>query len=336
MKKAFSLLLLILAVCMGTCSSVMADDAKEEDILYYGDYAYTLANGQATIVGCNGQFGGLCIPDFDDEEYGIPDRPGKEDESATFPHFIDGVWRTVVPATLDGHPVVAIGNGAFTESHGGDIVLPEGLTSIGSYAFYMCHHTQAITIPASVTFIADDAFDDYGGATLRVAEGSRAARYAEEHGLPYTYDMDYRVFASGKLLYTVTDGLATICGYDSYGMYKYTFGYADYNDDDGTDLVIPGRLDGHSVIAIRGRPFPYAFNRSDLTSVTIPEGITSIGNYLFAGCESLTDVTIPESCTLIDKGVFDDCPNLTLTVVKGSCAEEYAQENWIPYRYDTE
>ena len=57
---------------------------------------------------------------------------------------------------------------------------------------------------------------------------------------------------------------------------------------------------------------------SSLTSITIPEGVTEIGNYAFRGCSSLTSITIPEGVTEIGWDAFKDCSSLTsITIPEG-------------------
>lgn len=57
-----------------------------------------------------------------------------------------------------------------------------------------------------------------------------------------------------------------------------------------------------------------AFKNSYITSVTIPNTITSIGYCVFASCSSLTSVTIPNSVTSIEESAFEDCRFTSITI----------------------
>ena len=71
----------------------------------------------------------------------------------------------------------------------------------------------------------------------------------------------------------------------------------------------------YSVTAIGEWAF---YNRSSLTSVTIPNSVTSIGSYAFASCSSLTSVAIPNSVTSIGKFAFSGCNSLTSVTIPNS------------------
>lgn len=72
-------------------------------------------------------------------------------------------------------------------------------------------------------------------------------------------------------------------------------------------LTIPDTLGGRPVTAIGYRAFA---ERTDLTSVTIPEGVTELGTSVFNGCTSLTSVTLPDSLTTLGNYVFKKCSRL--------------------------
>lgn len=61
------------------------------------------------------------------------------------------------------------------------------------------------------------------------------------------------------------------------------------------------------------------------SQVTIPNGVTSIGNYAFFGCSGLTSVTLPNGITIIGDGAFDS--SATLRVPRNSYAEQWCKAN---------
>lgn len=72
-------------------------------------------------------------------------------------------------------------------------------------------------------------------------------------------------------------------------------------------LIIPDTLGSRPVTAIGYRAFA---ERTDLTSVTIPEGVTELGTSVFNGCTGLTSVTLPDSLTTLGNYVFKKCSSL--------------------------
>ena len=123
----------------------------------------------------------------------------------------------------------------------------------------------------------------------------------------------------------------------------------------GTDaeLTVPDELDGHPVREIGHKGFyecdslttitlpdglttigDSAFASCDsLTTITLPDGLTTIGDGAFYDCDALTSVTLPDSLTSIGDSAFSDCDALTLTVSRDSYACQYAIDNGLAYTY---
>lgn len=114
------------------------------------EFRYRTENGGAVITGYRGTLSLLCIPE-----------------------------------TLDGLPVIAIGERAFEGASLTAVVLPNGLCSIGWFAFYGCESLINVTIPASVNSIGYAVFDGCGDLTVYCPPDSYAARYAQSYGLSY-------------------------------------------------------------------------------------------------------------------------------------------------------
>ena len=102
------------------------------------------------------------------------------------------------------------------------------------------------------------------------------------------------------------------CTYEENGSGITVTGYEGELPD---DLILPGEINGKTVIAIGDNAF---WGCDSLTSVTIPDSVTSIGNGAFGNCDSLTSVTIPDSVTIIGGWAFAWCYSLTSVAIPDS------------------
>lgn len=73
-------------------------------------------------------------------------------------------------------------------------------------------------------------------------------------------------------------------------------------------VVIPSKINGNTVIGIEPRVFK---GNLQLTSITLPEGLTIIGSMAFNGCKNLTTVVLPDGLTTIGDSAFLQCRSLT-------------------------
>ncbi len=98
--------------------------------------------------------------------------------------------------------------------------------------------------------------------------------------------------SEGGYNYTISNGNATISGYTGPG---------------GT-ITVPGTLGGLPVIAIGDSSF---ISNHNLTMITLPDSLTSIGRYAFSNCGGLTSIIFGNSLTSIGFRAFQICINLT-------------------------
>jgi len=197
---------------------------------------------------------------------------------------VDGVLFNKLQTSLITYPA----GGSDTYS------IPDSVTSIGTFAFDGCTSLTSITIPENVTSIGDGAFTDCTSLT-RVT-------------LPKLLVGDYESFGlSADQLsawtYTVTDNQATITGYSGAG----------------GAVEIPAELDGIAVVKV-GDGWPPVVGAFDytVTSIIIPDSVTSIGDDAFSYCNNLTSITIPDSVTIIGQDAFRFCSSLTSLTIPNS------------------
>lgn len=104
-------------------------------------------------------------------------------------------------------------------------------------------------------------------------------------------------------VYTTNDGAITITGYVG----------------SGGDVVIPSQITGLPVTSIGDNAFGWAFGGTmSFINVTIPRGITNIGNYAFSTCLFMQDLTISDSVTRIGDWAFYNCEHLTNVTIGNS------------------
>ncbi len=176
-----------------------------------------------------------------------------------------------------------------------DVVIEDGVTSIGSYAFHSCSNLTRIEIPNSVTSINYEAFYQCENLT-----GIEVPNSVANIGDGVFYD------CNGFTSVTIPNGVTRIG--------NYTF----YSCNNLTSIEIP-----NSVTSIG----EYAFDCcNSLTSINIPNSVTSIGNGAFFSCGSLANIEIPNSVTSIGNGAFSGCSRLTKIEIPNSVTSigEYA------------
>ena len=190
------------------------------------------------------------------------------------------------------------------------LTLPEGLSEIGWAAFYGCTGLTTLTLPESLTFIGAGAFMDCTSLatvkakmpkpftldTLAFDNIGATCKLIVPYGTKEAYEADGwtdEVFKGG-----VEEMPGGQCGPD------LTWTY----DTDTRHLTITGTGAMNSFGSERGKPwYRYQWN---ITSVSLPDGLTSIGAHAFSNCSYLATINIPESVTSIGRCAFIGCRSL--------------------------
>lgn len=317
--------------------------------------------------------------------------------TGTITEYLGNETNVVVPYEIDGIKVLHIGEQLFWHKDIGDVIIPNTVTSIGSYAFagctfrnfiipnsitYIdayafyecgflmsiiipdsvtsvdshafdgCRDLRSITIPNSVTEVGVNIFDDCGSLSEIIFKGSKSqwdslgisknnARITCEGNLAsevyvenvakdtmslYYYG-DEHIKPSEEYFFDLTDtGELTVreefqgeflnesqivIPYEINDIKVKSLGYeAFFGRFTLTSIIMP-----NGITSIDACAFEYC---EGLPTIIIPEGVTSIGYNAFSGCINLTSIIIPDSVTYIGEDAFYNCVNLKTITFKGS------------------
>lgn len=292
---------LALAVCLLTgMLSVTASALTQNEDGYAGLYN--------KVPSSNGS--GYTYRFLSENTIAITDYNGYDTE-VTIPSKIDGYTVTGVENMDTSHikkivmpdTVTYIGEYAFGDYYDNgvpleEIVLSKNLKSIGPSAFRRCYDLKSIDIPKSVTEIGHSAF--YGCSSL------------ENVSINSEIDIAENVFSSVPAVN------------NSYGDWQYNENSSDFFIWNGwlygykgnsKNPVIPSGVYGIN---------DYLFRDSDITGITIPEGVKYIGYGAFQNCTALKSVKLPNSLQKIGGEAFGDCTSLSsVTFGSGLKSIEY-------------
>ncbi len=180
------------------------------------------------------------------------------------------------------------------------VVIEDGVTTIGDFAFFSCSSLKSVTIPDGVISIGDRAFEACSSLTS-IDVGVENKYFSSVDGNLYNKaKTEFIQYAIGKNQndFVIPNSVTNIIGYAFCGCSSLT------------SITIP---DGVTYIGYKA-----FYDCSSLTGITIPDSVTSIGNYAFEWCSGLTSITIPDSVTSINNSAFGDCSSLTSITIPDS------------------
>ncbi len=198
-------------------------------------------------------------------------------------------------SVIIGSSVTSIGNCAFSFCKRlTTVTIPDNVTNIGYEAFYNCTRLTTVAIPDSVTSIGDSTFEDCTSLTTVTIPDS------------VTSIGDSAFFCCDSLTtVTIPDGVTSIGG----DAFKDCTSLANVYYTGDTESWCGITFDGYSA-----NPMYYAMNfyidNALVKEIVIPDTVAEIKPYTFCGFEGVISVTIGDGVTSIGDGAFYNCTNL--------------------------
>ena len=279
---------IILGILLFLCVAVLP---METQAATEGYLTYTIKDGEVTITNCD------------------------EDASG----------KIVIPDTIEGYPVTAIGEGAFWDCTGikeivvpngvtvipdaafrecetlEKITLPEGITSIGNGAFYECEYLVSINIPKSVTSIGGGAFlACYKLSEITIPEGVQEIKDST-----FAYCNSLKNVTIPESVTTIGAKAFSGCPLSSdFVLPKHISSLGDGAFSRGCGITVPEdhpyfTMDEYGVLFNRDKTKLILTLRPIVGKYEVPAGVQSIQGWAFGGCKAMTEITFPDTVTEI-------------------------------------
>lgn len=233
-------------------------------------------------------------------------------------------WGNGIRKVIISDGVTGIGNYAFIGcNYLTDVSIPNSVTSIGNSSFQHCDSLTSVTIPNSVTSIGESAFGScFGLTSINIPNGVTNIENGtfEDCCSLTSITIPDSVTSIGEVAFEACTSLTEITipkNVKSIG--KWAFSQCDSltKIDVNKNNQNYSSLDGVLFDKYKKTLICYPIEKND-TSYTVPDGVKIIGEDAFRFCSSLTSVTIPDSVTSIDSSAFTYCSSLTSVTIGSS------------------
>lgn len=249
---------------------------KGEQVNPASDFAYTAADGEVTIT----------------------------DYIGTSEHVL-------IPDTIDGLPVTALGHRAFYEKTVTTVVVPDSVTEIGDLCFSGDNYLVSLTLPDGLAELPYGALE----SCMRLYDFDlpQGLKKISASALQYNYYLTHLTLPSSlteieQLNFIGLYGLQSLTLAEDNAAFKLDETNGLLMTADGTRLLhcFSDIVPAEEIILPEGVKIvdPFAFHYDyDVKRIVLPEGVETIGAMAFAMCPNLTEIVIPASVT--DIGAMD-------------------------------
>ena len=323
------------AACCAAISGIMPfSSSAEESVKTYGDLSYVSSDSDGdriydyiAIIDCNELVTKIEIPAE------IEDIPVVEIESSAF-NGCANLTSIIIPDS-----VTSIGDFAFENCSGlTSITIPDSVTSIGDHAFYNCSSLTNITVSENNKYFSSlngVLFNKDKTELVTYLTGNERTEYAIPDSVTSIGDRAFYKCSSLTSI-IIPDSVTSIGDHAFYNCSSLTSitipdsvtsigDHAFYNCSSLTNITVSennkyfSSLNGVLFNKDKTELITYPIG-NERTEYTIPDSVTSIGNFIFYNCSSLTSITIPDSVTSIGNFAFYNCSSLTSITIPDSVA----------------
>jgi len=207
----------------------------------------------------------------------------------------------------------------FPGGQSGNYTFPNGVTSIGSYAFAFCFNLTNFVIPDGVTNIGEASFYGCKNATtftlpsslLTIGAGAfSSCSQLASIGIPANVtSIGSSAFSSTALTSVLIPASVTNIGPGAFG-YCFSLDAINVAANNPAYVSVAGVLFNGNLTVLVEFPIRKSGTIFQATSYTIPTGVTTIGAAAFQSCR-FSNVFIPNGVTSIGSQAFSSCPRLT-------------------------
>lgn len=234
-----------------------------------------------------------------------------DEGGVTITRYVGDAARVMIPAEIDGQPVVALGAHAFYETRVTWVSVPDSVTSIGAYCFGGCPYLMTLHLPARLTEVPEGMLEsamrllqlELPDSVTRIGAGALWGNYyLTELRLPLSLtDIAGGNFVMAEQLrrFTVPEG----------------------------NTAFKTENHGAVLLSTDGKRFIHYCPWQERTSYTIPAGVEHIDAFAFSDWYSLTSVVVPEGVVTIETAAFMQARSLKRITLPASAVELGVMKN---------
>lgn len=198
--------------------------------------------------------------------------------------------------------------------------VPDTVQTIGMYAFYDNEHIRSLIVGRNVTAIYEEAFCGLTNLAEITLPFIGTRERLEDDSYRYSQEF-YTVFGYGQIEGSLKK--VTILGGELYRCSFYGCAYIEEINLPAIPSSIPEYCFSECISL---QKLTFAGDSCESGSLVLPEGVESIGQSAFYGCEGITSVTLPASLTSIESGAFSGAGIEEFAVAAGN--QSFSTDGW--------